>query len=222
MADLTLLTTAASDWVALGLGGSALAAFEIRQRRRQAIRQVHVTMRERWLHMVMALPGHEIIAVQTIRNSLMAATIVASTTVIALMGTISLVAPIALHFALNTGGTAGGTVEPIRLVVGGLVVATLFATFLFATQAARFFNHLGYLVGFGPTASETDRAAAQRYAALAGRYYSDSLRTLAYLAPLIAGLMEPLALPVATVLVIATLYRFDSVAQAHDGCGGHG
>ncbi len=192
-------------WLGLGAGALALAAFDLGQRRRATARQRHAHLRSRWLDAMLARPGQEIVAVQTIRNSVMAATIVASTTVIALMGTISLIGPVALHIALNNGEMA----TPIRVAIGALIVATLFTAFILATQSARFYNHLGYLVGFGTGIAATDREVAQRYVALAGRYYSDSLRTLFYLAPLVVGLMEPLAVLPGVFLIIAALVWFD-------------
>ncbi|PWR19646.1 DUF599 domain-containing protein [Zavarzinia compransoris] len=197
-------------WAGLGAGALALALFDLRQRRRATARQRHARLRGRWLDAVLARPGQEIVAVQTIRNSVMAATIVASTTVIALMGTISLVGPVALHLALRAADTLGETaITPVRTAIGGLIVATLFTSFILATQSARFYNHLGYLVGFGADIAPEDRAVAQRYVALAGRYYSDSLRTLFYLAPLVAGLLEPLAVLPGVLLIIAALAWFD-------------
>ncbi|MCF4165888.1 DUF599 domain-containing protein [Zavarzinia compransoris] len=197
-------------WASLGAGTLLIAGFETFQRHRQTARQRHITMRERWLDSIFARPGQEIIAVQTIRNSLMAATIVASTTVIALMGTISLIGPVAVHLALKVAVGPGETaVHPIQLAVGGLLVATLFTSFLFATQSARFYNHLGYLAGFGGHATDDDRRQAKRYVALAGRYYSDSLRTLIYLAPLIAGILEPMAVVFGAGVIILTLRWFD-------------
>lgn len=197
-------------WTSLGVGALAITGFEFLQRHRQTARQRHITMRERWLDSIFARPGQEIIAVQTIRNSLMAATIVASTTVIALMGTISLIGPVAVHLALKVAvGPGESAVHPIPLAVGGLLVATLFTSFLFATQSARFYNHLGYLAGFGPLATDEDRHQARRYVALAGRYYSDSLRTLVYLAPLIAGILEPMAVVFGAAIIVLTLRWFD-------------
>ena len=209
MAD-TASTVEALRWASLATGGLSIAGFEFLQRHRQTARQRHITMRERWLESIHARPGQEIIAVQTIRNSLMAATIVASTTVIALMGTISLMGPVAFHLALKVAATPGeSAVHPIQLAIGGLLVATLFTSFLFATQSARFYNHLGYLAGFGPLARDEDRLQGLRYVALAGRYYSDSLRTLIYLAPLLAGMLEPLAIMPGALVVILTLRWFD-------------
>ncbi|MFA5121713.1 DUF599 domain-containing protein [Zavarzinia sp.] len=197
-------------WAALVAGALLTTLFEIRQRHRLTARLRHITMRERWLAAITARPGQEIVAVQTIRNSLMAATIVASTTVIALMGTISLIGPIAFRVVLHVPGSgAEEAVHPIRLTVGALLIVVLFAAFLFATQSSRFYNHLSYLVGFGPAATDDDRATARRYVALAGRYYSDSLRTLIHLAPLIAALLEPLAALPGAFAVMAVLTWFD-------------
>ena len=207
---MTSLSADLWRWLALAGAAIAILAFEWHQRRRQTARQRHVTMRERWLDALMARPGQEIVAVQTLRNSLMAASIVASTTVIAIMGTISLVGPVAAHLALRlTESPEEAAVRPVQLAIGALLVIVLFTAFLFATQSARFYNHLSYLVGFGAAATDDDRVTARHYVALAGRYYSDSLRTMVYLAPLVVGLFEPLAVLPGALAVILVLAYFD-------------
>ena len=56
-------------------------------------RSAHAALREEWFTAVSAHPGSEILAVQTLRNSLMSATMTASTAVLGLLGTITLAAP---------------------------------------------------------------------------------------------------------------------------------
>ena len=66
-----------------------------RQRRHpeRLARSAHARLRQEWFEAVSAQPGSEILAVQTLRNSLMSATMTASTAAIGLMGTATLAAP---------------------------------------------------------------------------------------------------------------------------------
>ena len=49
-----------------------------------------LAMRGEWVARIMRAPGSEILAVQTLRNSIMAASVMASTSAVGLMGVVSL------------------------------------------------------------------------------------------------------------------------------------
>ena len=57
---------------------------------KQSARHVHASLREDWFEAVSALADSESLAVQTLRNSMMTATMIASTSALGLMGAISL------------------------------------------------------------------------------------------------------------------------------------
>ncbi len=88
----------ASWWPALVTVG-VLGAYELvlavaeRTRPAQVARSSHAQLREAWLDAIALQPGSEILAVQTLRNSLMSATMTASTAALGLMGTATLAAP---------------------------------------------------------------------------------------------------------------------------------
>ena len=96
-----------------------------RQRPTHVARTAHANLREEWFSAVGVVPGSEILAVQTLRNSLMSATMIASTAAIGLMGAASLVAP-SLHPPLEAGSLLLH-VTP-RLAMELLLMATLFAS----------------------------------------------------------------------------------------------
>src|ERR1051325_2464648 len=89
-------------WTAVGLTACALVFYEallmVLQRRRpeRLARTRHANLREDWFVAVSRQKGSEVLAVQALRNSMMSATMLASTAALALMGTVTLVAP-SLH-----------------------------------------------------------------------------------------------------------------------------
>ena len=74
---------------------AALAIAQLRHPQRLA-RTAHAALREQWFAAVSQQTGSEILAVQTLCNSMMSATMTASTAVLGLMGTVTLAAP-SLH-----------------------------------------------------------------------------------------------------------------------------
>ena len=89
-------------------------------------RAAHATLREEWFEAVSQHPGTEILAVQTLRNSLMSATMLASTAALGLMGTVTLAAP-SLHASLDGSAGTFASVSP-RLVLELVLLALLFAS----------------------------------------------------------------------------------------------
>lgn len=162
----------------------------------------HAGLREAWFRVVSEQPGSELLAVQTLRNSLMSATLLASTAALALMGTATLAAP-SLHDGLARPGP--------RLVLEGVLLALLSASLVATLMAVRFYNHAGFIGGM-PVASPararwTD--AGVRYVRRASLLYSVGLRQLVLVVPVVATLLLPAAGPVAAVLVVAVLVALD-------------
>lgn len=181
------------------------------QRRRpgRLARTVHARLRADWYAAVSGQPGSEILAVQTLRNSLMSATMLASTTVLALMGAITLSVP-ALHARVATGRmAAGGERVLLLLALPGLLFVSLVATLM----AVRFYNHASF-IGAMPVASPERASWAStgaRYLRKAGILHGVGLRQLVLVLPLVAALFLPIAGPVAAVIVAAALFSFDHV-----------
>src|SRR3990167_10229874 len=82
-------------WLSLFLSLSILGAYELnlsRLSRRQPLataRSAHALLLVEWVQALSRQAGSEIVAVQALRNSLMSATITASTAALALMGTLT-------------------------------------------------------------------------------------------------------------------------------------
>lgn len=200
---LTALATVAilvSYEVALALGHH--------RRPERLARTAHAALREEWFAAVSAQKGSEILAVQTLRNSLMSATMTASTAALALMGTATLAAP-SLHSAF--GEAPGLPTFTARLALEFVLMAQLFASLLSSVMAVRYYNHAGFIsampVGSEPRNRWSD--AGTTYIRRAGILYSWGLRHLVLVAPILASIVHPAAGPVAALGVVAVLVSFD-------------
>ena len=179
-----------------------------RQRPTHVARTAHANLREEWFSAVGVVPGSEILAVQTLRNSLMSATMIASTAAIGLMGAATLVAP-SLHPPLEAGSLLLH-VTP-RLAMELLLMATLFASLVYSVMAVRYYNHVGFFVSMpvGSAQRGVWAASGAVYVRRAGLLYGWGLRHLILVAPMLGFIVHPLAGPVAAVLVVLALWGFD-------------
>lgn len=209
-------------WIFAATTVAVLVAYEVSlavaQRRRpdEMARSAHATLREDWFAAISAHPGTEVLAVQTLRNSLMSATMTASTAVLALMGTVSLAAP-SLHASFSAGGL-GLRFTP-RLAMELILLALLFASLVSSVMAVRYFNHAGFVGGM-PVGSEARRrwfGAGSAYVRRAGILYAWGLRQLILVVPIVAFILYPSAGPVAAVVVAWVLRGFDRLPRGSAG-----
>jgi uncharacterized membrane protein len=198
--------------VAVLLAYQVLLAAAGRRRPERLARAAHATLREQWLVAVSAQKGSEVLGVQTLRNSLMSATMTASTSVLALMGTVSLAAP-----SLNaTFGSTGLPQFTPRLAMELVLIALLFASLVASVMAVRYYHHASFIVGM-PVESDARRQWSQAgvaYLGKAGRLYGWSLRYLLLVVPVVAFILHPVTGPVAALLVVGVLYGFDRFSPA--------
>jgi hypothetical protein len=180
---------------------------ELRAERRSpaaTARSAHRVLRAEWVRALSQRAGTEILAVQALRNSLMSATITASTAALVLMGAASLI-------------VAKGEL-PLRaseLTLAGLLelafVFMLFATYVCAAMAMRYYHHAGFILSLPIDTPERAgrEPLASAYVQRAGILYSWSLRCFMFAAPIGVGLLNPLAMPVAALCLIGVLIVFD-------------
>jgi hypothetical protein len=201
-------------WTAVGATAAVLLLYEVllillqRRQPERLARARHASLREDWFLAVSAQKGSEILAVQTLRNSLMSATMLASTAALALMGTVTLAAP-SLHASFDTAQGLSD-VSP-RLMLELLLLALLFASLVSTMMAVRFYSHAGFIGGM-PVDSEARKHwanAGVRYVRRAGVLYGIGLRQLVLVVPVVAAILLPVAGPVAAVLVAGVLFSFD-------------
>lgn len=207
--------SSALTWIAPVFTVAVLVAYEaalaLGRRRSSArlARTAHAALREEWFIAISQQPGSEILAVQTLRNALMSATMTASTAVLGLIGTVTLAAP---SLNANFGDAAMGLPNfSARLALELVLLTLLFASLVASAMAVRYYNHAGF-IGAMPVGSDARQRWADTgvaYVRRAGLLYSWGLRNLVLIAPILASLLHPAAGPVAAVVVVAVLFGFD-------------
>lgn len=205
--DLTLSWWAALATTAILVGYEASLALAQRRRPGRMARTAHANLREDWFAAVSRHKGSEILAVQTLRNAVMSASVIASITAIGLMGTVSLAAP-SLHAEL--GAVAVPHFTP-RLAMELVLLALLFASLVSSVMAVRYYSHASFVSGM-PVDSEARQqwtSTGILYVRKAGVLYSWGLRQLVLVAPIVAFILHPIAGPFAALLVSGVLLGFD-------------
>lgn len=202
-------------WLAAGITVAMLIAYElsllwIQQRRPTTLaRSVHANLREEWFAVLSKQQGSEILAVQTLRNSLMSATMTASTAALGLIGAATLLAP-SINSSISTFDSVARNFNA-RLVIELVLMGILFASLVCSAIAVRYYNHAGFILSMPVGSDERNRwgPTAVAYLRRAGFLYSWGLRHLLMVAPLLAYVVHPLAGPAAAVLVVTALLGFD-------------
>jgi hypothetical protein len=172
-------------------------------------RTAHAALREEWFGAISKQRGSEILAVQTLRNSLMSATMTGSTAVLGLIGTVTLSAP-SLHSSFGAADVITLTFT-VRLALELVLMTILFASLVCSVMAVRYYNHAGFISSMPVDSEERQRWSATGvvYLRRAGLLYSWGLRHLLMVAPILASIVYPLAGPVAAIILIMILLGFD-------------
>jgi len=159
------------------------------------VQKVNARVRTKWVEAVMQ-DNKDILAVQTLRNSTMAATFLASTAVILVMGILSLV------------GRGDALLSPSgpKLL---LMLVDLFVAFFAFTMSIRLYSHVGYMISTPGTASAVSPAIVARHLNRGANFYSAGMRAFYFLVPLVAWLFGPWALGAATLGLLVLLFVND-------------
>lgn len=205
-----------ASWLAGLLTVAILMGYEgvllLMQRRNPArlARAAHALLREDWLAALSRQPGSEILAVQTLRNSVMSATMTASTAALGLMGAATLAAP-SLNASFGAPEAALSVPLSARLAMELVLMSLLFASLVCSAMAVRYYNHAGFVCAMPVGSPERLRwaPAGALYLRRAGRLYGRGLRHLLMVAPVLAFITYPLAGPLAAALVVLVLLGFD-------------
>jgi len=175
------------------------------------MQSVNREARSEWVEWVMENENRAILAVQTLRNSTMSATFLASTAVLLMMGTLTLTgqaANISASWqALNLGTThPGWWVLKVML----LVIDFYIAFFSFALSV-RLFNHVGYQINLPESLRKgaLSHEHVARYMNRAGHYYSNGMRAYFFAVPLVFWLFGPHLMFVSALVLVAVLYNYD-------------
>lgn len=175
------------------------------------VQAVNVIARTAWVEAVME-ERKDILAVQTLRNSTMAATFLASTAVLLIIGVLTLSGQgdrlEATWHVLNIIGAKHAELWLAKLL---LLLLDLFVVFFSFSMSIRVFNHVGYMINVPLTLKH--KSISPSHVALhlnrAGRFYYVGMRAYYFMVPLVFWLFGPHFMLIATLLLIAILYRID-------------
>lgn len=215
MADFVL--THLFDFLGLALSVGAVAGYQVylRWRDRQdptasALYGMNAA-RMAWVEGVMR-DGRDILAVQTLRNSTMASTFMASTAILLIIGVLTLSAQgdkmSGTWHALNVLGQHSADIWLLKLLV--MLFDLLFAFFAFCLSV-RLYHHIGYQINTPADLRREVTQPAHVGAELnrAAIFYRVGMRAYYFTVPLLFWLFGPLLMVIATVLLVFFLYHLD-------------
>ena len=181
-----------------------------------SIHGVNELARGLWVKHVMSNPSKDIMAVQTLRNFIMGATLMATTAAFLILGTLSLTGQ-----AENIGrswhvSNLYGSSSPELWIVKVMCLLAVFIVAFFAfAMAIRLANHVVFMVNVpGPWSHPalSPEGVAVRLNS-AGRNFATGMRAFFFAVPLVFWLFGPLFLVVATAGLVIALHRIDRIAS---------
>lgn len=209
-------------WGSLALSLLLILSYEVhahRVSRRDPTHQarfINSHMRVAWVQAMSAQPGFEIVAVQALRNSLMSATVVASTAALALMASLTLGGA---SLASSLAQPPGEGTMLLHVLLGAGAVGLLFASFVCSAMSMRYFGNASLVVSMPVASRERQRLnpLATHYVQRAGHLYSWSLRLFLMVVPVVAGIVHPLSLVPAALALLVALRFFDQPTPVEIG-----
>jgi uncharacterized membrane protein len=211
------LSTFGADMVGFVLSAALLAAYQLylqqRVKRNPAytVQAVNVMARTAWVERIMKNEDG-ILAVQTLRNSTMAATFLASTAVLLIIGVLTLSEQgDKLGSSWHSLNVIGATRPELWITKLLMLMLDLFVAFFSFSMSIRVFNHVGYMINVPKAAGH--KSISPRHVAVhlnrAGRFYSIGMRAYYFLVPLVFWLFGPHFMLLATACLIFVLYKVD-------------
>ena len=209
----------ASGWLSVAISLMIVIGYEIFLRAVgekspfRIAQRTHVWMRQTWVRKLMGLTGVEVVVIQTLRNSMMAASFMASTSILTLMGMLTLSGITTTPTHLSSFSMA--EMENIKLVFKQILLALVFfASFFFNTMAVRYYTHAGYMISIGVGTNDLQQqAVAIAYLNRAGLQYSIGTKSFFYSFPVVASLFNTWFMVPATLFLVFLLYQFDRSAH---------
>lgn len=174
-------------------------------------RSVHDRTRNDWVALMNTGIDKGILAVQTLRNSVMAASFMASTSALAIAGTLGFASEadkLAAVWHQAHGLPMASALFPLKIF---LLLGALFVAFLQFSLAIRLFNHAAYAIVLPDSAEATSR-----YLNKAGRMYGDGLRVFYMAFPVVAWLFDASMMLAATAGVLWIRWHLDTVDLPRD------
>lgn len=217
---MNTVTALAVNSIAFGLSLVLICGYHLYLRYRlrkdpsYTIQGINCLAREHWVENIMAARETQgILAVQTLRNSTMAATFLASTAILLNIGVLNLMQKNDTFSLILSPIHAGNSefANSLWMVKLLMLLMMFFWAFFCFTLAVRMYNHVGYLIN----SSNTNRqfCLSPTYVARllnrSGHYYSLGMRAYYLSVPLVFWLFGPLYMLAASLGLALVLYHID-------------
>ena len=221
----SFLTEFGPDFFALLASVGVIAAYyaflirRVRKNPTYTIHGVNEIARTLWVENVMQTAGENVMAVQTLRNFIMASIFMASTASMLIIGTMTLSGQAeniahSWHLLSNTSSYAA-QIWIVKVLF--LLVNFIFAFFAFA-MSVRLSNHVLFMINVKEHAANHNLGpqAVARRLVRAGSLYAIGMRSFFFAVPLVFWLFGPVFLFVASLVLVFALFHLDrSEADPH-------
>ena len=169
--------------------------------------------RETWVKGIIR-DKHDILAVQTLRNQVMAATFLASTAILISLGAFSAAFRAGvfgeISHALNLFGTRTEALWMLKLMLLGILFFYAFFNF---TLAIRYYNHAGFMINsVEPGDTTLSGEAVTQILNHGALHYTIGMRGFYLSVPMALWLFGPIWMLAGSLILIAVLYRLDREA----------
>lgn len=156
----------------------------------------------------------DILAVQTLRNQVMAATFLASTAILICLGSFGAAFRpgvfMEVSYALNLLGTNTEALWMFKLMLLGIL---FFATFFNFTLCIRYYNHVGFMINtFQPNDKTVSAETVTQVLNHGALHYTIGMRGFYLSVPLALWLFGPIWLLAGSLVLVAVIYRLDREA----------
>jgi uncharacterized membrane protein len=156
----------------------------------------------------------DILAVQTLRNQVMAATFLASTAILISLGSFSAAFRpgvfMEVSHTLNLLGTKTEALWMFKLMLLGIL---FFVTFFNFSLCIRYYNHVGFMINtFQPNDATVSAEAVTQVLNHGALHYSIGMRGFYLSIPIALWLFGPIWMLAGSLILVAILYRLDREA----------
>ena len=169
--------------------------------------------RQLWVQGVIS-GKRDILAVQTLRNQVMAATFLASTAILVCLGSFSAAFRpgvfMEISHSLNLLGTKTETLWMFKLMLLGI---TFFVAFFNFTLCIRYYNHVGFMINtFQQNDATVSAEAVTQVINHGALHYTIGMRGFYLSVPLALWLFGPIWMLAGSLVLVFVLYRLDREA----------
>ena len=188
----------------------AFLQFKTKEDPTYTIHGVNALARSLWVANIMRNPAKDVMAVQTLRNFIMGASLMASTAALLIIGTLTLSGQAGSLSQSWHAPSSPYTAEVWTVKVICLLVDFIVAFFAFA-MSVRLANHVVFMVNVPEHDAHHNLspwAVAQRLHR-AGNMFATGMRSFFFAVPLVFWLFGPYFLVLSTIGLVVTLYRLD-------------